>query len=71
MWGRVLVCWVGKWWDVLVDRGTVLLQSICGKSSQSLECHLVLGVYRSLDCKRYVAVFVCSVHMVLFGGIAA
>ena len=60
MWGKVSVCWVGKWWGVLVDRETVLLQSRCGKSSQNRECHCGLGVYRGPDCKRYVLVFESS-----------
>ena len=54
-----------------MDRETVLLQSRCGKSSQDLECRLVLGVYLCLDCKRYGVVFVCRVYVVLFGGVVA
>ena len=54
-----------------MDREIVLLQSRCGKSFQNLECHLVLGVYRCLDCKRYVVVFACSVYVLLFVGIVA
>ena len=54
-----------------MDRETVLLQSRCGKSSQDLECRLVLGVYLCPDCKTCVVVFVCSVYVVLFGGIVA
>ena len=51
-----------------MDRETVLLQSRCGKSFQNRECHLVLGVYRCLDYKTYVVVFVCSVYVMLVGG---
>ena len=40
-----------------MGRGTVLLQSICGKSSQNLECHLVLGVVGCSSVFRLPSVY--------------